>query len=288
MKVAREVDLRVLLEAASGVALAMALLMPFFTVSSKSYLPVSAVTSIVDSIPREPIADLFAAVAGLSLILSAWRILRPPSGLVVILASLTTFVAAGVLVAILQAQWNDATSGWQMDAARMLGAEFSQSFGFWVYFAAAALGGGLVLTELISRLIRRAHSVDRFAGTTHTATKPDRPAVPALVGQPTHNVESGRVAVLDSGRSTSITIELGQTIIVGRDPDCGIRLADPKVSRRHASIERVAGGWAVSDLGTTNPTRLIRSGGATVQLGPGARVASGQLLIGDALVSLYP
>jgi len=288
MKSARVVDLRVLLEAACGVALALALLMPFFTVSAKSYLPVTAVTSIVDSVPQEPIADLFVAVAGLSLILSAWRILRPPSGVVVILASLATFVAAGVLDAILQAQWNDATSGWQMDAARMLGAQFSQSFGFWVYLGAAVVGGSLVLTELVSRLIGRAARSDLPANATRAAAQTDLPTESGAASRPVETVGSGRVAVLDSGRPTSMTVELGQTVVVGRDPGCGIRLADPKVSRRHASIERVAGGWAVSDLGTTNPTRLIGSGGATVQLGPGARVASGQLLIGDALVTLYP
>lgn len=288
MKLAREVDLRVLLEAGCGVALAMALLMPFFTVSAKSYLPVSAVTSIVDSIPQEPIADLFVAVAALSLFLSAWRILRPPSGLVVILASLATFISAGVLVAILQAQWNDATSGWQMDAARMLGAQFSQSFGFWVYLGASVVGTGLVLTELISCLVKQAAPAGDAATATQAAMQPDPPTALSVARQPVEAARSGRVAVLDSGRSTSMTIGLGQTIVVGRDPGCGIRLADPKVSRRHASIERVAGGWAVSDLGTTNPTRLVESGGATVQLQPGARLAFGQLLIGDALLTLYP
>jgi hypothetical protein len=160
MRPIRLVDLRVLLEAACGVALALALLMPFFTVSAKSFIPapIKAVASISDSIPQEPIADLFVVVAVLVLVLSAWRILRPPSGILVMLLTLVSFIAAGVLVAALQMQWNDATSGWQVSAARLLGVDFSRSFGFWVFLGATVLGGGLVLTELLSRALRHSTS----------------------------------------------------------------------------------------------------------------------------------
>jgi hypothetical protein len=289
MKPIRLVDLRVLLEAACGVALALALLMPFFTVSAKSYIPapIKAVTSISDSIPQEPIADLFVVVAVLVLVLSAWRILRPPSGLLLTLLSLVAFVAAGILVAALQMQWNDATSGWQVSAAKLLGAEFSRSFGFWVFLGATILGGGLVLTELLSRLIRRFHSADDAVLESQADTQfvAPLPRVPASAA--TETAGSGRVAVVDSGRSSTVMVTLGQTVIVGRDPGCGIRLTDPRVSRRHASIERVGGGWVVHDLATTNPSRLIESGGDAVDIGPGVRVTSGQLLVGDALVTLY-
>jgi hypothetical protein len=290
MKPARLVDLRVLLEAACSVALALALLMPFFTVSAKSYVPapIKAVTSITDSIPQEPIADLFVVVAVLALILSVWRILRPPSGLVVMALSLTPFVAAGALVAALQLQWNDATSGWQVSAAKLLGAEFSQSFGFWVFLGAAVVGGGLVLTELATRLLRGPASAVESSPTPQADTQAIAPVTRAPTSVTAETAGSGRVAVVESGYSSTVMVALGQTVILGRDPACGIRLTDPRVSRRHASIERVSGGWAVSDLGTTNPSRLVGSGGAAVEIGTGVRVPSGQLLVGDVLVTLYP
>ena len=290
MKPVHLVDVRVLLESGCGVALALALLMPFFTVSAKTYIPapIKAVTSITDSIPQEPIADLFVVVAVLALILSVWRILRPPSGLVVMALSLTSFVAAGALVAALQLQWNDATSGWQVSAAKLLGAEFSQSFGFWVFLGAAVVGGGLVLTELATRLLRGPVSAVESSPMPQADTQAIAPVTRAPAGIPPDAAGSGRVAAVESGRSSGVIVALGQTVIIGRDPGCGIRLTDPRVSRRHASIERVSGGWAVSDLGTTNPSRLVGSGGAAVEIGTGVRVASGQLLVGDVLVTLYP
>jgi hypothetical protein len=289
MKPIRLVDLRVMLEAACGVALALALLMPFFTVSAKSYIPapIKAVTSISDSIPQEPIADLFVVVAVLVLVLSAWRILRPPSGLAVMVLSLGSFAAAGALVAALQLQWNDATSGWQASAAKFLGAEFSHSFGFWVFLGATIVGGLLVVTELASRLITGPSSAVDSTPVPQADTQ-SIPTMRAPAGAAAPSAGSGRLAVVESGRSSSVVLALGQTVVLGRDPACGIRLSDPRVSRRHASIERVSGGWAVRDLGTTNPSRLVGSGGSSVEIGPGVRVASGQLLVGDILVTLYP
>jgi len=44
-------------------------------------------------------------------------------------------------------------------------------------------------------------------------------------------------------------------VVIGRDPDATIRLDDPSVSRRHAIVERSAGGQAtVRDLGSVNGT----------------------------------
>jgi hypothetical protein len=316
VKPVRLVDLRILLEAACGVALALALLMPFFTVSAQNYIPVKAVTSITDAIPQEPLADLFVAVAALALILSVLRVLRPASGLLLMLLSLASFVAAGVLVAILQLQWSDATSGWQMDAARFLGVEFSHSFGFWVYLGAAVIGGGLVLTELASRLSGRpAMAVNpSFHPPAGSLSQPllgaawaaggDAPSAPVPVREAYAQsmapimrapadvaagaAGAGRVVVVESGRSTAVVVALGQSVLLGRDAGCGVRLTDPRVSRRHTSIERVSGGWVVRDLGATNPTRLLQSGGTSSEVGPGVRVPLGQLLVGDVLVTLYP
>jgi hypothetical protein len=232
------------------------------------------------------VADLFVIVAVAALLLSAWRILRSPSGIAVTCLSLASFVAACVLIGALQLQWNDATSGWQASAARFLGAEFSHSFGFWVFLGAAVLGVGLVLTELLSRLINRPVGVDGTGRPTPDDTQEIRPIGRAPAAAAAGVAGSGRVTVVEAGQSTVHVVALGQTVILGRDPGCRIRLGDSRVSRRHASIERVSGGWAVRDIGTTNPTRLLGSGGAAVEIGSGVRVPSGQLLLGDVLVTL--
>jgi Inner membrane component of T3SS, cytoplasmic domain/Domain of unknown function (DUF1707) len=43
---------------------------------------------------------------------------------------------------------------------------------------------------------------------------------------------------------------------IGREPSCDMTLADESVSRWHASLELGAGGWLLTDLGSTNGTRL--------------------------------
>jgi ABC transport system ATP-binding/permease protein len=54
-------------------------------------------------------------------------------------------------------------------------------------------------------------------------------------------------------------------LTIGRDKTSDLQLASPKVSRRHAAIERVDGGWRISDLRSANGTLL-----------------NGQRLIGDS------
>jgi FHA domain-containing protein/uncharacterized protein DUF1707 len=45
-------------------------------------------------------------------------------------------------------------------------------------------------------------------------------------------------------------------LVIGRAPSCDVQLAEPTVSRRHAELRRVPGGWELRDLGSTNGTRL--------------------------------
>jgi two-component system response regulator AtoC len=48
----------------------------------------------------------------------------------------------------------------------------------------------------------------------------------------------------------------GDTVVVGRDDDAGVRIDEPLVSRQHARLERRGDAWAVVDLGSTNWTRV--------------------------------
>jgi FHA domain/DUF1707 SHOCT-like domain len=43
---------------------------------------------------------------------------------------------------------------------------------------------------------------------------------------------------------------------IGRDAACDLVLSDMTVSRSHAGLRRVAGGWLLTDAGSTNGTRL--------------------------------
>lgn len=65
--------------------------------------------------------------------------------------------------------------------------------------------------------------------------------------------------------------------VVGRSRDCDIVLADSNVSRRHAEIRPIGGGWAITDLGSTNGVRVngVAVGGAGHQLQGGDRIDIG-------------
>jgi pSer/pThr/pTyr-binding forkhead associated (FHA) protein len=61
--------------------------------------------------------------------------------------------------------------------------------------------------------------------------------------------------------------------VIGRDPDCDIRLSSRSVSRRHALVEKTPNGWIVRDLGSANGTRVN-----------GARVTEAPLVSGAAVM----
>lgn len=68
---------------------------------------------------------------------------------------------------------------------------------------------------------------------------------------------------------------------IGRGGTAGIVLSDPSVSVRHARVARAAGGWRVTDLGSTNGTRVdgrpVDERGA--QLRGGEEVAFGVVVL---------
>jgi hypothetical protein len=48
----------------------------------------------------------------------------------------------------------------------------------------------------------------------------------------------------------------GDRFTIGRDASCDLAIADMTVSRQHAQLERTADGWLLSDLESTNGTRI--------------------------------
>jgi S-DNA-T family DNA segregation ATPase FtsK/SpoIIIE len=86
-----------------------------------------------------------------------------------------------------------------------------------------------------------------------------------------------------------VRVRAGDVLVVGRDPRADVRLEDPQVSRRQATIATEGGVWVVSDLGATNPTRLLgRDGSVREVRGGPARVPYGQVSVGESLLTLYP
>ncbi|MBI3158611.1 MAG: FHA domain-containing protein [Chloroflexi bacterium] len=72
-------------------------------------------------------------------------------------------------------------------------------------------------------------------------------------------------------------------IYVGRDISCDIAINDSEISRKHAHLVRVAEGYAIEDLGSTNGTFINE-----VRIAGQAMLNPGQLIrMGDNVVLAY-
>lgn len=63
----------------------------------------------------------------------------------------------------------------------------------------------------------------------------------------------------ESGLARGTSFPLAGKMLIGRGAPAGIVIPDSSVSIRHATIERVAGGWQLTDLGSTNGTLVDAS-----------------------------
>jgi hypothetical protein len=91
--------------------------------------------------------------------------------------------------------------------------------------------------------------VEIFEG---VALKPGRFTVTAEVSE---GADGGFLAelVLGDGRRIQIGAE---PLVIGRLPECGVVLQDTNVSRRHAELRRAGDSVVLTDLGSTNGTRV--------------------------------
>jgi two-component system, NtrC family, response regulator HydG len=92
---------------------------------------------------------------------------------------------------------------------------------------------------------------------------------------------------LDAGRELRVDGNEASRLLVGKGPTADLKLADPAVSRRHLAIEIERGRLRITDLGSTNGTRLneceivdaFAKGGEVVRIGSTSlrieRMASG-------------
>ncbi|MGH9109310.1 MAG: FhaA domain-containing protein [Acidimicrobiales bacterium] len=104
-----------------------------------------------------------------------------------------------------------------------------------------------------------------------TRLRAGRFAVTAEVVEGPDAVPLAELVLPDGGRVT-----LGDgSLVVGRLPGCDVMLADPNVSRRHAEIRRTEEGVVVTDLGSTNGTRVNGSAVRERQLVSGDEITVG-------------
>jgi hypothetical protein len=95
---------------------------------------------------------------------------------------------------------------------------------------------------------------------TGTATQVRRhPRIVAPAGAPVRVMTTGMRAA-DSDRRAPLALQFprgsGEQFSIGRDASCDLAIADVTVSRRHAQLERTAEGWLITDLESTNGTRV--------------------------------
>ena len=84
------------------------------------------------------------------------------------------------------------------------------------------------------------------------------------------------------GPSRFAVVREGESLVIGRDPDCGLAIDDSRVSRRHAQLRWTGQGWALDDLQSKNGTshngesahaREVKDGDEVSLGGLGATVA---------------
>jgi TM2 domain-containing membrane protein YozV len=126
------------------------------------------------------------------------------------------------------------------------------------------------------------------------AAQPAYAPVQAPAYQPTavapRPVTSGarRLVVNDAGQGSTYDVAPGQSLVVGRGPEANVRLSDARASRQHLTVTLTPAGWLLRDMGATNPARLLESSGGMCELHGETTISAGQVLIGDALITLYP
>jgi diguanylate cyclase (GGDEF)-like protein len=82
-----------------------------------------------------------------------------------------------------------------------------------------------------------------------------------------------------SGERVGARVSVHGNVLVGRDPDAQLVLADPGVSWQHAFVEDRGGTWVVADLGSTNGTLLNGSRSTESPLKHGDKLRFGSTIV---------
>jgi len=108
----------------------------------------------------------------------------------------------------------------------------------------------------------RQHARDehyRFAGALTVELVTDDHLAPGEFRLHGRLVEGGPASALVLADGTRVGIG-EKPLTIGRGPDCDLVLSDPTVSKRHLQVTRQGGQVVLSDLGSTNGTRVNGAG----------------------------
>jgi two-component system, NtrC family, response regulator HydG len=82
-----------------------------------------------------------------------------------------------------------------------------------------------------------------------------------------------------AGRVLTIPPSQPSRVLVGQSASCELRLDDREVSRRHLGVEIAEGELRVTDLGSTNGTRVNGVKVESARLRPGDRIKIGEVVL---------
>jgi Domain of unknown function (DUF1707)/FHA domain len=118
--------------------------------------------------------------------------------------------------------------------------------------AARPAGARGLVTRLRAALPRMPASAATFSGEPPPPARSARrtPARRLTAGMPRAGAEARRPAPLQFPRGA------GPAFSIGRAAACDLTIADMTVSRVHARLERTRDGWMLTDLASTNGTRV--------------------------------
>ena len=103
-------------------------------------------------------------------------------------------------------------------------------------------------------------------------------SLPAVGSGVAPNLRLGEaVLVVQRGMGEGASYLLvGDVVTAGREPDSDLFLDDVTVSRQHAELRRMTGGWLLRDVGSLNGTYVNRHRIEEVALAPGDEVQIGK------------
>ena len=84
--------------------------------------------------------------------------------------------------------------------------------------------------------------------------------------------------IQEDGESRSVAL-VSEVVTIGRLPDCQVTIADKGASRRHAQIRRKDDSYILTDLGSTNGTRVNGQTIQTRELADGDHVTIGSTVL---------
>lgn len=119
-------------------------------------------------------------------------------------------------------------------------------------------------------------SPPRAAAGEHDDVELGGPAGTRVFEIPVARTPSAALEVIEPGRAARHVALTGGPTTIGRGSDCQVILADAHASRQHARLEVRGGVLVLTDLGSTNGTRVNGHRVREVVLGVGDRIELGQ------------